>query len=103
LHGGLPAQIKRWEAPRVIQEADHDGILLIDVFYDFNYDFLRRTLKVGVALPLSFDSYSVGKPGTIGRAKAVMLIIRPEVSEESKPRHWGVSSITIPVHPKVLR
>ena len=98
LHGGLPAQVKRFKAPRVIQEADEIGNLLIDVFYDFNYDFLRRTLKVGVAAPLSFDSYSVGKPGTCGRAKAVMLVVRPE-----HPRHWGVSSITIPVHPKVLR
>jgi hypothetical protein len=98
LHGGLPAQIKRWKAPRVIQEADQAGILLIDVFYDFNYDFLRRTLRTGVVTPLSFDSYAVGKPGTIGRAKAVMLVVRPEA-----PRHWGVSSLTIPVHPKVLR
>lgn len=98
LHGGLPAQIKRWKAPRVIQEADEVGVLLIDVYYDFNYDFLRRTLRVGVVTPLSFDSFSVGKPGTLGRAKAVMLVIRPEA-----PRHWGVSSLTIPVHPKVLR
>jgi hypothetical protein len=98
LHGGLPAQIKRWKAPRIIQEADNVGILLVDVFYDFNYDFLRRTLRTGVLTALSFDSYLVGKPGTIGRAKAVMLVIRPE-----HPRHWGVSSITIPVHPKVMR
>jgi hypothetical protein len=27
-----------------------------------------------------------------------MLVIRAEA-----PRHWGVSSLTIPVHPKVLR
>ena len=72
--------------------------MLIDVFYDFNYDFLRRTLRTGVVTPLSFDSYTVGKPGTIGRAKAVMLVVRAEA-----PRHWGVSSLTIPVHPKVLR
>ena len=98
LHGGLPAQIKRWKAPRVIQEADQAGNLLLDVYYDFNYDFLRRTLKVGVDVPLSVDSYSVGKPGTIGRAKAIMLIIRPE-----HPRHWGVSSIVIPIYPKVMR
>lgn len=98
LHGGLPAQVKRWKAPRIIQEADEPGVLLADVFYDFNYDFLRRTLRVAVLVPLSFDSYLVGKPGTIGRAKAVMLVIRPEA-----PRHWGVASITIPVHPKVMR
>ena len=48
------------------------------MFYDFNYDFLRRTLRTGVVTPLSFDSYAVGKPGTIGRAKAVMLVVRPE-------------------------
>lgn len=98
LHGGLPAQIKRWKAPRVIQEADQEGNLLIDVYYDFNYANLRRTLKVGFLQPLTFDSYSVGKPGTIGRAKAVMLVIRPEA-----PRHWGVSSLVIPLYPKVMR
>jgi hypothetical protein len=102
LHGGLPAQIKRWKAPRVIQEADFEGTLLIDVYYDFNYDYLRRTLRVAVVWPegqsMSFDSFTAGKPGTIGRAKAVMLVIRPE-----QARHWGVSSLTIPLHPKVLR
>lgn len=101
LHGGLPAQIKRWKAPRIIQEADVEGTLLIDVFYDFNYGFLRRTLKVGVPTPASaaaVDAYLVGKPGTIGRAKSVLLRIRAESAH-----HWGVSSITIPVHPKVMR
>lgn len=98
LHGGIPAQIKKWKAPRIIQEADEDGVLLIDVYYDFNYDNLRRTLKSQVPLPLSVDSYWVDKPGTIGRAKAVMLRIRAE-----EARHWGVSSITIPLYPKVLR
>jgi hypothetical protein len=76
--------------------------LLIDVYYDFNYDYLRRTLRVAVVWPegqsMSFDSFTAGKPGTIGRAKAVMLVIRPE-----QARHWGVSSLTIPLHPKVLR
>lgn len=99
LHGGVPAQIKKWKAPRVVQEADDEGVLLIDVYYDFNYDNLRRTLLSSVPEPgLGFDSFWVDKPGTIGRAKAVMLIIRPE-----SPRHWGVSSITVPIHPKVLR
>jgi hypothetical protein len=99
VHGGVPGQIKKWKAPRVVQEADSDGVLMIDVFYDYNYDNLRRTLLSAVPEPgLGFDSFWVDKPGTIGRAKAVMLIIRPEA-----PRHWGVSSITIPIHPKVLR
>lgn len=105
LHGGLPAQTKRFKAPRIIQEADAIGNLFIDVYYDFNYRFLRRTLKVGNITALSEDSYSVGKPGTIGRAKAVMLVIRPEFDpvDRSPARHWGVSSITIPVYPKALR
>lgn len=102
LTAGLAAQIKRFKAPRVIQEAEVPGTLLIDVYYDYNYDFLRRTLRVQVVPnpihPYSNDSYVVNKPGTIGRAKAALLVIRPEA-----PRHWGVSSITIPVHPKVLR
>lgn len=102
IQGGLPGQTKRFKAPRIIQEADVPGVLLVDVFYDYNYDFLRRTLRVAALPdpnhPYSFDSYLVNKPGTIGRAKAVMLLLRPEA-----PRHWGVSSITIPVHPKVMR
>jgi hypothetical protein len=104
LHGGLPAGNKKWRAPHVIQEADQKGNLLIDVYYDFNYDNLRRSLRVGVALPLSFDSFSVGKPGTIGRARAVMLLLRPEVVlPDLPPRHWGISSITIPLNPKTMR
>ena len=98
LHGGLPAQNKRWKAPRVIQEADEEGVLLIDVYYDFNYALLRRTLASYVPAPIGPESYQVDKPGTIGRAKAITLRIRAEES-----RHWGVSSITIPIHPKVLR
>jgi hypothetical protein len=98
LHGGLPAQIKRWKAPRVIQEADDAGALLVDVYYDFNNDSLRRTLRIDLPVSLSADSFSVSKPGTIGRAKATMLVVRPE-----HPRHWGISSVNIPLHPKVLR
>jgi hypothetical protein len=99
LHGGVPAGTKRFRAPHIIQEADDEGTLLLDVYYDFNYDFLRRTLKIAIPPPgLAFDSYMVGKPGTCGRAKAIMLVIRPE-----QARHWGVSSITIPVNPKIMR
>lgn len=103
LTGGIPAGVKRFRAPYTIQEADAIGNLLIDVYYDYNYNNLRRTLKVPLLTPLSSDSYMVTKPGTLGRARSIMLIIRPEVDAAFPPRHWGVSSITIPVNPKVMR
>jgi hypothetical protein len=101
LHGGLPAQIKRWKSPRVIQGAHDDGDVLVDVFHDFDPWTLRRTLTASVAPPdRGAYTYEVEKPGTVGRAKAVSLRLysHPDVA-----RQWSVHSVVIPLYPKVLR
>lgn len=100
MHAGLPGQIKRFRAPRVVQEGDQAGDLMIDVFYDYGEDNLRRMLVVPVATATGKFSYSVNKPGTVGRARSVQFKIR---NDPAKPRHWGVSQIAIPYHPKRMR
>lgn len=100
MHAGLPGQIKRFRAPRVVQEGDQAGDLLIDVFYDYGEDNLRRVLVVPVATATGKFSYSVNKPGTVGRAKSIQFKLR---NDPAKPRHWGVSQVAVPYHPKRMR
>ena len=100
MHAGLPGQIKRFRAPRVVQEADMVGNLLIDVFYDYGESRLRRQLVVPVASADGRSSYSVNKPGTVGRARSVQFRI---FNDPGRPRHWGVSQIALPYHPKRMR
>lgn len=100
MHAGLPGQIKRFRAPRVVQEGDQAGDLLIDVFYDYGEDNLRRVLHVPVATATGKFSYSVNKPGTVGRARSIQFKVR---NDPTKPRHWGVSQIALPYHPKRMR
>lgn len=100
MHAGLPGQIKRFRAPRVVQEGDQVGDLLIDVFYDYGEANLRRQLVVPVATAPGRWSYSVNKPGTVGRARSIQFRIH---NDNTHPRHWGVSQIALPYHPKRMR